>query len=361
MGCSRIMGGITRLYSSSHFNHFNVLLKYNCLTTKYKMDRSDYTVGWICAIPEEFIAARAFLDETHELLEDLDPRDTNNYVLGRMYHHNIVIACLPLGEYGTASAAQVAIDMVRSFPNIRTGMAVGIGGGAPSKRHDIRLGDVVVGKRSRDHGGVIHYDFDQSMQTKEFVQASFLNLPPLSLRTAAAGLEATHLSEGHTLADDVEKILQKYPRMKRYCRPNIDDRLYKSTFIHSTSSGDCQSCGSDPSHVEQRDPRDEDDDDPVIHYGLIASGNQVMKDAQIRDKFARERGVLCFETEAAGLVNNLPCLVIRGICDYSDSHKNDKWQGYAAMMAAAYAKDLLRRLPPERVEVRERIRDLPEG
>ncbi|KAL3444390.1 hypothetical protein BJX65DRAFT_310973 [Aspergillus insuetus] len=45
--------------------------------------------------------------------------------------------------------------------------------------------------------------------------------------------------------------------------------------------------------------------------------------------------------EAAGLMNTYPCLVIRGICDYADSHKNKAWQGYAAATAAAFAKELL--------------------
>ena len=49
--------------------------------------------------------------------------------------------------------------------------------------------------------------------------------------------------------------------------------------------------------------------------------------------------------EAAGLMDQLPCLVIRGICDYCDSHKNKHWQGYAALAAAAYARDLLAVVP----------------
>ena len=81
--------------------------------------------------------------------------------------------------------------------------------------------------------------------------------------------------------------------------------------------------------------------EPQIHYGLIASGNQVIKHGKTRDRLAKEHGMLCFEMEAAGLMNQLPCLVIRGICDYSDSHKNKQWQGYAALTAAAYAKILL--------------------
>jgi len=82
-----------------------------------------------------------------------------------------------------------------------------------------------------------------------------------------------------------------------------------------------------------------------------------MKDAVVRDTLAKEKGVLCFEMEAAGLMNHFPCLVIRGICDYSDSHKNKEWQGYAAMTAAAYARDLLRRIPPNRVEAERPIKE----
>jgi hypothetical protein len=80
-----------------------VLLTLQLFHNKHVMDRSKYTVGWICALTEEFVAAQAFLDETHERLKDMDPNDSNNYALGKMSDHNIVIACLPLGEYGTAS------------------------------------------------------------------------------------------------------------------------------------------------------------------------------------------------------------------------------------------------------------------
>ena len=66
-----------------------------------------------------------------------------------------------------------------------------------------------------------------------------------------------------------------------------------------------------------------------------------MKDAKIRDRWGREHGVLCFEMEAAGVMNTVPCLVIRGSCDYADSYKNKKWQEYAAATAAVYAKLLL--------------------
>lgn len=78
----------------------------------------------------------------------------------------------------------------------------------------------------------------------------------------------------------------------------------------------------------------------------------------LRNKLAREKGVLCFETEAAGLMNRFPCLVIRGICDYTDTHKDKEWQGYAAMTAAAYAKDVLRQIAPNEVGADRELSEL---
>lgn len=110
-----------------------------------------------------------------------------------------------------------------------------------------------------------------------------------------------------------------------------------------------------------RRERDKDDDNPSIHYGLIASSNSLMKDAFVRDKLSAERGVLCFEIEAAGLMSQFPCLVVRSICDYADTHKNKEWQGYAAMVAAAYTKDRLCRIPPNQVQAEKRIVDILNG
>lgn len=121
-----------------------------------------------------------------------------------------------------------------------------------------------------------------------------------------------------------------------FARPN-EDWLFRASYNHQNSEATCVTC--DKNQLVDRAPRATDE--PYIHYGLIASGNQVMKDGLARDRIAQELDILCFEMEAAGLMDQIPCLVIRGICDYCDSHKNKQWQGYAALTAAAYAKVLL--------------------
>ncbi|KAH7231108.1 nucleoside phosphorylase domain-containing protein [Fusarium tricinctum] len=324
---------------------------------------NDYTVGWICAIRTEYVAARAFLDKEHKGPGAVSPNDNNAYTLGKIGEHNVVIAVLPDGQYGISSAASVARDMIHSFPNIRVGLMVGIGGGAPGK-HDIRLGDIVVSSAGNGKGGVFGYDFGKTIQDQKFRTTGFLGQPPKLLRAAMTELQAQYEGEGHQLNDVINAVLEKMPRLrKKYKRPDRrSDRLYQSGVTHPPKDeASCAVvCGDDPSKLVSRPERAEDED-TAIHYGLIASANQLLKDASVRDKLAAEKDVLCFEMEAAGLMNQFPCLVVRGICDYSDSHKNTGWQGYAAIAAAAYARDLLYQITTNKVEREKKIGNVLSG
>lgn len=323
-------------------------------------DPGRYTVGWICAVMTEMIAARAVLDEEYDEPEDIATKDNNSYVLGRIGRHNVAIAALPDGEYGTNSAATVARDMLHSFPNIRIGLMVGIGGGAPNDQHDIRLGDVVVSSPKDRKGGVLNYAFGKTIQEKRFEMIGFLDQPPIVLRTAVSNLKAVHAADGAQLEKTISDVLAKKPRLKnKYQRQDAGiDKLYKPDVVHPAGRGNCADyCDRDQSSWIRREVRGEYDDNPAVHYGLIASADQLMKDANMRDRLAKEEGVLCFEMEAAGLMNHFPCLVIRGICDYADSHKNKAWQGYAAMAAAAYAKQLLTKIAPKKLKAEKKIAD----
>ncbi|RDW79149.1 uncharacterized protein DSM5745_06001 [Aspergillus mulundensis] len=299
----------------------------------------DYTVGWICALSLGMAAAKAMLDEIHEDLP-VKPNDHNAYTLGRIGKHNVAIACLPSGEYGIASAATVATQLLSSFQSVKFGLLVGIGGGIPSRDADIRLGDVVVGlpTSSTTHGGVIQYDLGKATHAGKFVRTGALNRPPQILLTAVSKLQAIHQMEGSKISKFVGEISKKYPMMRwSYTDRHGVDSLFEASYQHEELRSSCINC--DSSQRVKRPIRTSQE--PVIHYGLIASGNQVVRDGHVRDHLGRQHGALCVEMEAAGLVNDYPCLVIRGICDYADSHKNKTWQRYTAAVAAAYAKELL--------------------
>ncbi|KAJ5907499.1 hypothetical protein N7495_000181 [Penicillium taxi] len=288
-----------------------------------------YTIGWVCALHIEMAAARAMLDNSHEALPT-HTDDRNTYILGNINQHNIVIACLPTEQYGTNNAAIVMTNMKRTFPAIRACLMVGVGGGVPSKA-DVRLGDIVVGTR------VMQYDLGKVLGSGLLQPTATFRISNHLLGTVVSAVRSKHeLGPSRVLS-----ILQQKLGQLPYGRPDLPDRLFDANYKHATLSGSCDEC--DHSKLVPRSERMSDE--VKIHYGAIASGNQVMRDGIARDDIARKLDVICFEMESAGLMDILPCLPIRGICDYSDSHKSKEWQRFAAATAAAYARELLEELP----------------
>jgi nucleoside phosphorylase len=312
----------------------------------------DYTVGWVCALPIELAAAQEMLDEEHITPEHNNAHDTNIYTCGTIGKHNVVIACLPGGQIGTNSAAAVANQMKSTFTSTRFGLMVGIGGGVPSEA-DIRLGDIVVSQPHKVHGGVVQYDSGKTTPGG-FQRTGSLNSPPEILLSAVSKVQAQHKRQKGQLSEYLFELAKRLPEFGRKAAGS--DTLFEAGYNHKGGST-CEKCDQD--RLVAREARRQE---TAVHYGTIASGNQVMRDAAQRDKISADLGgVLCFEMEAAGLMNSFPCLVIRGICDYTDSHKNKQWQDYAAGTAAAYAKELLSVIPPSTVETEKKIIDVMSG
>lgn len=310
--------------------------------------RNEFQIGWICALAVEAAAAKEMLDESYEPLDEQDGNDSNAYILGRIGKHNIVIACLPAGQYGTSSATTVANHLRRTFSkSLRVGLVVGIGGGIPSSENDVRLGDAGISCPFGTYGGVVQYDMGKQVAGGAFSRTGSLDSPPRSLLTANSRLRADELTDDPEFFEYIECATARTSRTKKlFCHPDPkDDRLFKAEHDHPVNESSCDTCSSDWEVI--REVRE--DHLPRTHYGLIASGNSVIKDGRVREKLGTDIGALCFEMEATGLMLDFPCLVIRGICDYSDSHKNKQWQGYAALVAASYARELPGNLPHSQV------------
>jgi ankyrin repeat protein/nucleoside phosphorylase len=314
--------------------------------------REEYTVGWICALPVELAAAQEMLDEEHaDIKPDLGDNDENLYALGSMGGHNVAIVCLPAGRVGNNPAAAVAMQMRATFKGIRFGLLVGIGGGVPSVEADIRLGDVVVSQPHETFSGVVQYDMGKATPNG-LKRTGSLNSPPQILLAAVGRVQADQIRGKSKLAEHTSKL---------DCVPNFQrsktgpDILFEATYDHAGGQT-CKLCSIDRQAARRR--RESEEEAVVVHYGTIASGNQAMRNAAERDRASAELGgVLCFEMEAAGLMNHFPCLVIRGICDYADSHKNKQWQAYAAGTAAAWAKEVLSIIPAAEVIETRRVEE----
>ncbi|KAL4766102.1 5'-methylthioadenosine/S-adenosylhomocysteine nucleosidase family protein [Aspergillus foveolatus] len=257
------------------------------------LSRRDYTVGLICALHIELAAVRGMLDEIHVDLP-VPRSDTNTYILGRMCSHNVVITCLPNGIHGPVMAATAATQMLSTFQSIRFGLMVGIGGGVPALSHqDIRLGMWWLVSRPN------------ALVPEEC--------------SALSTLRKQHLLRETRIPEFLSEMLLRYPLMRDSIRRGEDDQLFQADHKHSSPKGSCSNCNK--RFVIPRSQRGMES--PQIHYGPIASVARVVKDAELRDRLASKLGNLCLEMEAAGLMDNFPCLIIRGISDYAVSHKNN--------------------------------------
>ncbi|KAF2791690.1 purine and uridine phosphorylase [Melanomma pulvis-pyrius CBS 109.77] len=298
-----------------------------------------FTIGWICPLPLDREAVRLVLDE--EYPQDEVQYQNAFYLGGRIGKHQVVIGVQR--KIGLSQAAILAEKMRASFPNIGYFLLVGIASGVPrygpaGAVSEIVLGDVVVSSPRGYHGRVLQYD-KGAWEGQGLLRAAVNNF-------RADGSFKTNITE---VLKQMRLKLDK-ERQHQYDDPGPSrDRLFKDTYEHrGTELDECRAC-CDADCVDLRSDRGGGAtrlvDKPSIHFGNIASSNQMQISAVERNRVQKEHNVICFEMEAAGVMDEYPCVIVRGICDYADSHKNKGWQNYAAATAAAYAKGLLAMIP----------------
>ncbi|KAI9681692.1 MAG: hypothetical protein M1822_007044 [Bathelium mastoideum] len=338
----------------------------------FPRDRNDFDVAIICALQIESDAVEAMFDEIWEGQNDFGKatNDQNTYTTGRIGSHNVVLAYMP--GMGKVASASVAISSLHSFPNITLGLVVGICAAIPKSKtkEEIILGDVVIST------GVEQFDFGRRLTTgfkaKNTVGDRLGRSTP-QIRSFLKKLGGRHWLK--ILGEDTVKYLQNLHQeegFEAWHYPGVQaDNLYPPDYLHKHKIGTC-TCHEDDSTIcdEARDvicaelqcdkeqaiqrsrlqdfaamwgaPGTEMGPTPLIHFGPIASGDQTIRDATYRDQLARQNGVIAFEMEGAGAWDNFPTVVIKGVCDYADSHKNKTWHPYAAAVAAACMKAFLK-------------------
>ncbi|KAH7116235.1 nucleoside phosphorylase domain-containing protein, partial [Dendryphion nanum] len=311
-----------------------------------------FTIGWISPLPLEKEAARLVLDE--EYPQDEVKYQNTFYLGGRIGKHEVVIGVQR--RTGLTQAGILAEKMRAGFPNIKYFLLVGIAGGVPrygpaGAVSEIVLGDVVVSSPRGNHGGVLQYDKGAWEGQGRLAFRGHTNGVPGDLMAAVNNFRAKNWAQtniSQVLKQMRLKLEEK--RQHQYNDPGpICDRLFEDDYEHQGSKhDDCKEC-CDSDYIISRSDRGDGAtrlrDEPRVHFGNIASSNQLQISAMERNRVQKEHDAICFEMEAAGVCEENPCVVIRGICDYADSHKNKGWQDYAAAAAAACAKGLLSMIP----------------
>ena len=316
-----------------------------------RLDHRDYTVGWLCAIAEsELIAAKRMLDHRHEPPANPNQYDENVYDFGDINEHNIVIACMPPGQPGPVSAQKLIHPLKQSFPNLSIHLFVGIGGGiprAPSRKdpdEDIHLGDVVVGWA--DQTGVpaiIQPEFERTQDDQVSTYLGLFNKPSRQLLNALNPI----LSDREMKETRFHRHLQRLGHLDKFRHPGLDkDVLFEAEYPHNAVGPSEHVCtGCDREYIVKRLKRETTI--PQFHQGTILSGSSIMQSARKRDELSRKYyDAVCIEMEAAGVIDDTHCLVIRGISDYADSHRPGMWRQYASATAASFAREILHIIQP---------------
>ncbi|KAF4843252.1 hypothetical protein CGCSCA4_v008022 [Colletotrichum siamense] len=323
------------------------------------------TIAVLCALPLESDAVEGQLDEyyqTGSLPTKKVAGDINTYSRGRISGHQVVL--VHLAGMGKSNAAIAAANCKASFPEINLALVVGICGGIPSyigeDQREIVLGDVVVSE------GLVPFDYGRQYPNKFAMKDNLVDIlgkPPPAIRSLLHKLKGQN-GRNYLTQRTCQYLGKVSHDLQRYAvYPGVDeDKLYEETYRHKhRSASSCRICTDDNDSVCETarslscETLQCSNDrlvhrtrlvqqgglGPAIHFGLMASGDQVMKSGQHRNDIAERHNVIAFEMEGAGVWDTFSCIVIKGVCDYADSHKNKKWQRYAAATAAACMKALL--------------------
>ncbi|UKZ68423.1 uncharacterized protein TrAtP1_009459 [Trichoderma atroviride] len=349
--------------------------------------REDFNVAVICAIVTEYNAVCQIFDEFWDEEGDQYGRaegDLNTYTTGRIGKHNVVLALLP--HIGKSNAAAAAASFRSSYTHVELALLVGVCGGVPRvggyEEDEILLGDVVISR------AVVQYDFGRKYPEKFIRKNTFEDNLGKATKNIQSLLKNFETDRGLSLLQSQTAQFLMQLQNKRTGRKNrllnkyrypgtAKDRLFRSDYRHmhrgfhghccnicDDSSGDvcedalnatCEELGCEEHYFVERERlqekqelernSSEDAQAPSIHLGAVASGDTVLKSGRDRDEIAQNEGVIAFEMEAAGIWGEIPCVIVKGVCDYADSHKNKTWQDFAAATAAAAAKALLHRYP----------------
>ncbi|KAK1774869.1 hypothetical protein QBC45DRAFT_360957 [Copromyces sp. CBS 386.78] len=340
--------------------------------------KSGFEIAILCALPKEREAVLLLLDDLWDGKGSNRHRyarakgDHNIYTHGRIGRFHVVIVLLI--TMGKVPAAGAAAAIRLGYPNISLALIVGICAGVPfpKKRQEIILGDVVISNIliHRDFGRQYSNDFKAKNEAEDVY-----GRPNQDIRGLLKSLEGHNCREVAEQAAEYLRQLQKKndtdPKREtgKYKYPGVNkDKLFGDAYEHKHHNPtlDCGCCTQGSICEGSREIECDElgcDDNwlvprqrltrhraqglfplPQIHIGRMGSGDSVIRSAQHRNALAVE-GVIGIEMEGAGAWDELPSIVIKGVCDYADSHKSKMWQDYAAATAASVAKAVLDEYP----------------
>ncbi|KAJ1326043.1 ankyrin repeat domain-containing protein 50 [Microdochium nivale] len=326
--------------------------------------RDDFSIAIVCALPLEFDAVCLTVDEFWDTEGDSygrAPGDQNLYTTGRIGSHNVVLVLLP--GMGKVSGASTAASLRHSYVNLKLVILAGVCGGIPNPggHREIVLGDVVISQQ------IVQFDLGRQYPglfvTKDGIQDT-MGRPGREIRTLLATIQTEHglerLENGAArYLSDLQLTAELKGRKATYLYPGTgEDHLFPPEYTHrhkgatdcecfepssscpSAARASCEKLGCDLSKSVSRH-RLADRNNIQMFLGNVGSGDTVMKSGEHRDRISSTHNLIAFEMEGAGIWDEMPCIIVKGVSDYADSHKHKLWQPFAAAAAAAATKAVI--------------------
>ncbi|KAL7918348.1 nucleoside phosphorylase domain-containing protein [Trichoderma austrokoningii] len=340
--------------------------------------REDFQVAVICALAFEYDAVSLLFDQFWDKDDEPYGRaqgDANIYTTGRIGNHNVVLALLL--NMGVAAGAGSAATFRLSYPGLKTAFLVGVCSGVPDTgQGEILLGDVVISKTVIQYG--LGRQYPGAFVVKDTVSDN-LGRPSKAIRTLITAFETERgrrrlRQKAGQYLKDLQQAAVEERRRYSYQYPGVaEDKLFPAAYLHKHRELQTYSCKcheetdsfcDEAAHASCTDLRCDEEQlvprkrlemkknleagyvqCPEVFIGCVASGDVVMTSGEYRDQLAKQRNIIAFEMEGAGVWDEVPCIVVKGVCDYADSHKNKTWQPFAAATAAAVLKAMLAQYP----------------
>ncbi|KAF5602499.1 transcription factor [Fusarium pseudocircinatum] len=342
------------------------------VSTQPPKDRDEFRIAIVCALPYEADAVTLLFDEfwdeisaPYERLET----DRNTYITGRIGQHKIVLVTLP--RPGCTSAASGSAYLTLSYRNLKLALVVGTCGGMPRIGNiDAYLGDVVIGKdvTQHDFGGFYPSGFVLNDAAENMIRRASKELRILLANFEMEFMKNRLKKAAQNHLKDLQEAALKAGRKANYQYPGMkEDRLFPPDYRHEHKES-CTLCRDNPHGFCKENyrsscietgcdfskliPRHHRDDlpqaaefTPEIFLGRFGSANEPVMDGVHRNELAEKYSLDAFDTEGAGIWDELPTLIVRGISGYADSHSNKEWEDFASATAASVAKAILGRYP----------------
>lgn len=309
----------------------------------------------------EKLAVDAMMENKTTFVRYKTEGESNVYTIGNIGPHRVVSTKLP--QIGRQMAAQISSGntttrLLGIFNDVEHVFLVGVCGGVPhfsDYYNHVRLGDIIVSMPNQKGQIFIYCDKKGEDKERNQVQFALKSWAPQDglLRSISERIYDKSMTDPsfHPWEDFIyqgQQLLKGQEVAFERPRPETD-RLFMNI-----GGDDVIEVGHPPMPDDARAV--DRPGAPKIRLGAIASGKPLVQEDQLRMEFTARHQCVGVDTEFDQVLEAIigsrkeSFICIRGVCDYYDGTRNVVWQPYSALVAAAFMRAIIEKIPVHRAD-----------